>query len=107
MNTDNFALQQIIHLKLQQLFTRAPLKSNWVNPPPLLPPNNTIITRCRDSRTAKVQKQGRDDHIKKSSMQPFSIIFNMHIPKKRYIGGCMVDYFDVIIPTLFLQQVHA
>jgi len=31
------------------------------------------VTRCRDSRTAKIKKQGRDDHVKQSSIQTHNI----------------------------------
>jgi len=42
------------------------------------------IKRCRDSRTAKVKKQGKDNHIKQSSIQPptGTIFHNMRIMKK-------------------------
>ena len=40
------------------------------------------VLKCKDSRTAKEGKQGRDDGIKAFSIQPNLHIFNV----KRYVG---------------------
>ena len=58
-------------------------------------------TRCRNSRMEKVRKQGRDDHIKQSSIQTLHIIFTVHVLwKKLPVGGCI---YYMIISTLFLN----
>ena len=51
-----------------------------------------------------VQKQGRDDHIKQSSIQtPYISFFDIRVLwKKILVGGLYTYLFYVIIPPLFL-----
>ena len=64
------------------------------------------IAKVPHQEPAKRAKQGRDDHIKQSSIQTPYVSFLRYtvLWKKIPVGGYILDCFYVIIPTLFLHS---